>query len=72
MALSKIGKIIGHEVLYGTNLWNLFGGGFQVIYLKEGSFILLPSITFVFLYAKEKGEDVLFGFEKRIVNDNLN
>jgi hypothetical protein len=66
-ALSRIGKLLGHEVLYGTNLWNLFGGGFQIIYWRDNSFHLLPSTTFIFLYAKEDGDNILFGFEKRII-----
>lgn len=66
-ALTRITNILGHEVLYGTNLWNLYGGGFQIIYLADGKFRVLPSVTFNFLYAKEDGYDVKFGVEKRIL-----
>jgi hypothetical protein len=57
-ALGKLANLLGHEVLYGTNLENAFGGWYQLIYYDEG-FRVLPSATFVFLSATEGEKEPL-------------
>lgn len=66
-ALTRVGNLLGYEVLYGNNLWSLFGGGFQIAFLKNGSFAILSSVTYIFLFAKEDKDGVFFGSDKRIL-----
>jgi hypothetical protein len=56
-ALGKVAHVLKDEVLYGTNLWQLFGGGFQVIYWNGDEFTVLPSATYIFLQVEET-EDI--------------
>lgn len=52
-ALGRVAHILKDEVLYGANLWQLFGGGFQVIYWNGDQFTVLPSTTYIFLQVEE-------------------
>jgi hypothetical protein len=67
--LTKVAHVLKDEVLYGTNLWQLFGGGFKIIYHDGQRFVVLPSVTYIFLQLEElEDEDslVLIG-PKRIL-----
>lgn len=59
-ALGRIANLLGHEVLYGRTLRGLFGGGFQLAYVDNSAITMLPSVTYVFLYAKEEAGQLLF------------
>jgi hypothetical protein len=68
-ALTRVGHVLKDEVLYGTNLEELFGGGFKVIYHDGHRFVVLPSVTYIFLQLEELEDEeslVLIG-PKRIL-----
>ncbi len=52
-ALAMIANLVKEEVLYGNNLPHFFGGGFNIIYWDERKFVIVPSVTFVFLETRE-------------------
>jgi hypothetical protein len=55
--LTKMAHVIKDEVLYGTNIKDRFGGGFTVIYHNGQRFVIVPSITFIFLQVEETEDE---------------
>ncbi|HET6385610.1 MAG TPA: hypothetical protein VFJ58_19635 [Armatimonadota bacterium] len=51
--LVMVGKLLGHEVLHRTNLWDRFGGGIELIHHRDGRFQVVPSVTFAFVRTTE-------------------
>src|SRR5207245_2303943 len=45
----------------------LFGGGYQLLYLENGRFTMLPSATYLFMFALEDGDVVQFGRASRLL-----
>jgi hypothetical protein len=60
-ALGRAANLLGHEVLYGRTLLGLFGGGFQLAIVDAGRFWIVPSVTYVFMYAREENGALSFG-----------
>lgn len=55
-ALARVANILKDEVLYGTSLLSLFGGGFEFAYFRGNEFAIIPTITFIFLQIEEPKE----------------
>jgi hypothetical protein len=53
-AIGRVGGIVGHEVMVGSNLENLFGGGLQIIAWQDGRF-RTPSVSYMFAKAAALG-----------------
>ena len=52
-ALGRVAVLLKDEVLYGSQLWHLFGGGFEIAHFGDSGFSIIPSATFIFLQIEE-------------------
>lgn len=56
-ALNTIGSLISDEATHGENLWDVFGGGYEIVVWANGRFRFVNDILFVFMVAEDADQN---------------